>query len=97
MDGGDGSEWDGTAAWEEEGEEEVEEEREEEIGGYGGEEEGPRGAPWVGVAPTEPYDWGVLREIVDEGMNRRRRLTHRDSEGDAVDRRGGVHIPSFSF
>lgn len=45
MDGGDGTERDVAAVGEEEGEEKVEEKREDEVGGYGGEEEGPGGAP----------------------------------------------------
>ena len=62
VEGGEGAEGEGEG----EGEEEVE--------GYGGEEEGPRGTPRLGVAPTEPHDGGVLREVEgDQGVDRRRR------------------------
>lgn len=62
MDGGYGPERDGSTrpVYDEEGE--VEEEGEGEVDGDGGEEEGPRRTPGVGVAPAEADDGWVLRE-----------------------------------
>ncbi|CAL5373100.1 unnamed protein product [Camellia sinensis] len=59
VEGGEGTQGEGTA----EGEER-EEEREEEVGGDGAEEEGPGGAPGLGVAPPEIDDRGVLGEVI---------------------------------
>ena len=72
VEGWQGAEGDGGATAEEEGEEEVEGEGEEDVEGDGGEEEEPRGAPALGVAPTEPHDGWVLREVVVEGLDHRR-------------------------
>lgn len=59
-----GADGDGTVAAEK-SEREVEKKGEQKVGGDGGEEKGPRGAPRLGVAPPEPHDGGVPREIVD--------------------------------
>ncbi|KAI3412342.1 Hexosyltransferase [Psidium guajava] len=69
VEGRGGADGDGASAQEEE-EEEVEKEGEGEVEGDGGDEEGPCGAPRLGVAPPEVDDRRVLGEVVRQPVRR---------------------------
>lgn len=71
VDGGNGSERDGSTRAAEEGEEEAEDDGEEEVEGDGGEQEGPGGAPRLGVAPTEGDNGRVLGEPEGQDLGHR--------------------------
>lgn len=76
VDGGDWAEGDGAISPEKEVEEEMEENGEDDVGEDGGEEEEPRGPIRLGGTPPESDDGGMLRQVEQDGVDRRGGLTH---------------------
>lgn len=68
MEGRDWAKRQRAAVAEEEKEKEVENKRRSDISGDGGEDEGPGIPPGLAMAPSEPNDRRMLRQVIDKAL-----------------------------